>query len=114
MTAVTTVTALASAARTVSGTVDLGAVPGEASELAVYLEITAISGAGATITTTYQSSPDGVTFWDHTAGTAMTTVSKTLIKVPTVIGKYGRLSYVIAGTTPSITFSAVVEAKRLA
>lgn len=114
MTSTITVTAIPSAAYTASGTVDLGAVPDMASELAVYINLTALTGTTPVVTVTYQSSPDGVTFWDNTAGSAMSTVSKTLIKVPTVIGKYGRLSYVITGTTPSITFSAVVEAKRLA
>ena len=106
-------TAIPSSAYTASGTVDIGAIPDMAAELAVYINLTALTGTSPAVTVTYQSSPDGVTFWDHTAGSSMTAVSKTLIKVPNVIGKYGRLSYAITGTTPSITFSAVVEAKRL-
>ncbi|OYY34778.1 MAG: hypothetical protein B7X65_13655 [Polaromonas sp. 39-63-25] len=64
------------------------------------------------MTVTYQSSPDGVTFFDNTAGAAITAVGKQLIKVPSTIGGYGRLSYAISGTTPSFTFSAVAEYKR--
>jgi len=72
---------------------------------------TALPSAARTMT--YQSSPDGVSFFDNTAGATLTVVSKQLIKVPTVAGKFGRLSYAIGGTSPSFTFSAVVEAKRL-
>ena len=114
MTTIVVYTALASAARTTSGTVDLGAIPGESSELIVYLDATVVSGTTPSITVTYQSSPDGISFFDNVVGTAMTAVSKTMIKVPTTTGKFGRLSYAITGTTPSFTFSAVVEAKRLA
>ncbi|HQR98152.1 MULTISPECIES: hypothetical protein [unclassified Polaromonas] len=107
-----TFTALASAARTTSGTVDLDAVPSEYQELSVYLDVTATSGTSPSMTVTYQSSPDGVTFFDNTAGAAITAVGKQLIKVPSTIGGYGRLSYAISGTTPSFTFSAVAEYKR--
>lgn len=107
-----TSTALASAARTVSGTVDLGAIPAEFTELSIYLDATAVTGTSPTMTVTYQSSHDGVTFFDNTAGAAITAAGKQLIKVPSTIGGYGRLSYAISGTTPSFTFSAVVEAKR--
>lgn len=113
MTISVVVTALASAARTTSGTVDIGAIPGETSELIVYLDATVVSGTTPSMTVIYQSSPDGINFFDNTTGTAMTVVSKTIIKVPTTTGRFGRLSYTISGTTPSFTFSAVVEAKRL-
>lgn len=106
-----TSTALASAARTVSGTVDLGAIPAEYQELCVYIDVTAIAGT-PTMTVTYQSSHDGVTWFDNTSGAAITAVGKQLIKMANGIGGYGRLSYVIGGGTPSLTFSAVVEAKR--
>lgn len=105
-------TPLASAARTATGTVDLGAIPAEYIELSVYLDVTDVTGTTPTMTVTYQSSPDGVTFFDHTAGAAITVAGKQLIKVPTNIGSYGRLSYAIGGTAPSFTFKAVIEAKR--
>lgn len=112
MTTVTKVQALASAARTVSGTADIEAVPAEYGELIVYIDVTAIAGTSPSMTVTYQSSPDGVTFYDNTAGSAITATGRQMIKVPNCIGRYGRLSYAISGTSPSFTFSAVVDAKR--
>lgn len=103
---------LPSAARTVSGAQDLGALPGEQMEMLIYLDVTAVAGTTPSMTVTYQSSPDNVNFWDNTAGVAITAAGKQLIKVPATTGKFGRLSYAITGTTPSFTFSAVVEAKR--
>ena len=112
MTAIATTTALASAARTISGTVDLGSIPGEQYELLIYIDATVVTGTTPSLTVTYQSSPDGVNFWDNTAGSAIIVAGKQLIKIPSTTGKYGRLSYAISGTTPSFTFSVVVEAKR--
>ena len=112
MTATVTVTALASAALTVTGTVDLGTIAGEAMELNVYIDVTVVTGTTPSMTVTYQSSPDGVNFWDHTAGAAITAVGKQLIKIASNAGKYGRLAYAITGTTPSFTFSAIVGTKR--
>ena len=106
-------TILASAARTTSGTVDLGSLPGEASELNVYLDVTVVSGTSPSMTVTYQSSPDGTAFYDNSAGAAITATGRQLIKVAANSGKFGRLSYAISGTTPSFTFSAVVETKKL-
>lgn len=110
---ITKVAALASAARTVTGTVDLGTVPGEHTELLIYLNVTAVSGTTPSMTVTYQSSHDNTTFFDNTAGTAITVAGKQLIKITSGAGNWGRLSYAISGTTPSFTFTADVEAKRL-
>lgn len=107
----TVFTALASAAYTASGTADLGALPGDSDELTIYLNVTAVSGTTPSMTVTYQSSPDGVTYYDHTAGAAITAAGVQMIKIPTNSGTYGRISYAISGTTPSFTFSAVVEGK---
>lgn len=112
MTTTVTTTPIPSAAYTASGTADIGTIPGEQTELLVYIDATAVTGTTPSMTVIYQSSPDNVTFWDNTAGTAITAAGKQLIKVPSTTGKYGRLSYVITGTTPSFTFSAQVEAKR--
>lgn len=105
-------TTLASAARTTTGTVDMGAMPDGYTEAVIYLDVTAVAGTTPTMTVTYQSSPDGVTFYDHTAGAEITVAGKQRIAMPNTIGRYGRLSYVIGGTTPSFTFSAVSEFKR--
>lgn len=112
MTTVTKVTALPSAARTVSGTTDLGSLPGEHDELIIYIDVTAAAGTSPAMTVTYQSSPDGVAFFDNSAGAAIVAVGRQLIKLPNGTGNLGRLSYAISGTAPSFTFSAVVEAKR--
>lgn len=103
---------LASVARTVSGTADTGADPNEYTEAVIYIEVTAVAGTSPTMTVTYQSSPDGVTFYDHTAGASIIAVGKQRIALTNTIGKFGRLSYVIGGTAPSFTFSAISEFKR--
>lgn len=112
MTTVNKQTTLASAARTASGTADTGAVPVEYFEAVFYIDVTAVSGTTPSMTVTYQSSHDGVTFFDHTAGVEITAVGRQLIKVPNTIGSFGRLSYAVTGITPSFTFSAVSEFKR--
>lgn len=104
--------ALTDAFMTTSGSAALGAIPSEFDELSVYIDVTAVAGTAPSMTVTYQSSPDGVTWFDHTAGAAITAVGKQLLKVPNVIGGYGRLSWVITGTSPSFTFSAWAEFKR--
>ncbi len=109
--ATTVITALASAARTATGTVDLGAFPADADEINIYLNVTVVSGTSPSRTATYQCSPDGVTYYDHTAGAAITAAGNQVIKVATNTGTYGRISYAISGTTPSFTFSAVAENK---
>lgn len=105
-------TTLASAARTVTGSADIGAMPNEYTEAIVYIDVTAVEGTSPTMTVTYQSSPDGVTFYDHTAGAEITATGKQRIAMPNTIGRFGRLSYAIGGTNPSFTFSAVIEFKR--
>lgn len=103
---------LPSAARTVSGAADMGALPLEYAEISIYIDVTAVAGTSPTMTVTYQVSPDGVTYYDHTAGAALTAAGRQSIRLASNIGSYGRLSYVIGGTSPSFTFSAVVECKR--
>ena len=105
------VTALASAARTVTGTIDLGAIPGDYQELTVYIDVTAVGGTPS-MTSTYQSSPDGVTFYDQTAGAALTAVSRQAIRVAANAGVFGRVAYTISGAAASLTFTVVVEYKR--
>ncbi len=113
MSTITKIGALLSAARTASSFVSIGAVPGEHDELVVYINVTAVSGALAGLTVTYQSSPDDVTYYDHTSSSAITSTGRYMMRMPTCIGRFGRLSYVMTGTTPSFTFTADVEAKRL-
>lgn len=106
------VTALPSAARTVSGIVDLGALPGGFAEMNIYIDVTAAAGTSPSLIVTYQCSAGGFAFYDHTAGVAITAVGRQLLKLPNNIGNYGRIIYDITGTTPSFTFAVVAEAKR--
>lgn len=103
---------LASAARTATGAAAIDQAPSLFTEANIYVDVTAVSGTTPSMTVTYQTSPDGVTWYDNTAGSAITTSSRQLIKVPANLGVYGRLSYVISGTTPSFTFSAGFEGKK--
>lgn len=105
--------ALPSAARTTTGFVDLSALPQQYKELTVYIDATAVTGTSPSMTVTYQISPDGVAFYDHTAGVAITAAGRQSIRIPANIGAFGRIAYAISGTTPSFTFSASAELKRL-
>lgn len=104
--------ALASGAQTVSGTADIAALAEGFAEMNIYIAATAVTGTTPSMTVTYQCSHDGVTYFDHTAGTAITAAGNQLIKIPDNMGKFGRISYAISGTTPSFTFSVVAEVKR--
>jgi len=112
MTTAITQNTLASAARTTSGVVDLGASPAEYTEAVIYIDTTAAAGTTPSLTVMYQSSPDGITFYDHTAGVALTAAGRQAIRVTNAIGRFGRISYAITGTAPSFTFSVICEFKR--
>ena len=78
---------------------------GEYREAIFFLDLTAISGVGATLTVRLQYSPDNATWYESThAFTPRTTVGKQALPV-NVLGTYVRFDYTIVGTTPSITFS---------
>lgn len=106
------VSALTSAARTTSGSVALGALPAEYTELCVYINVTAISGTTPQMIVTYQSGPDAAIFYDNVAGSPIVQVGKQLLKVPSCVGRFGNIAYAISGTSPSFTFTVTVEAKR--
>lgn len=103
--------ALASGAQTVSGTADIAALAEGFAEMNIYIAVTAVSGTPSMVVT-YQCSHDGVAYFDHTSGAALTVAANQLIKIPDNMGKFGRISYAISGGTPSLTFSVVVEVKR--
>ena len=81
---------------------------GTGDELAVMLDVTAVSGTTPSMTVSVQWSNDGSTWFTadpadaFTAITAATKVTKSF----TIKGLYARLNYAITGTTPSFTFSA--------
>jgi hypothetical protein len=83
-------TTLASAARTASGSAVITGDFGEVSSVIVYTRITAISGAGASLTVALEDNPDGGSVWYPPFGTGL------------------RLVYTLAGTSPSVTFQCQI------
>ena len=81
---------------------------GTGDEVAVMLDVTAVSGTTPSMTVSVQWSNDGSTWFSadpadsFTAITAATKVTKSFV----IKGLYARLSYAITGTTPSFTFAA--------
>lgn len=113
MTVQRTITILPSAARTASGTADIGDSAAEFDSVDIFLDVTAASGTSPSLIATYQASVDGGTTWfDVTSGAAITAAGKQIINVSSRLGALGRLSYAITGTTPSFTFSAVSQFRR--
>jgi len=101
-------------ARSTGGTTNVFRVD-EAIEALLFVRVTAVSGTTPTLDIKVQTSPDLVNFFDLPAAFA------TISTVPTVdnpaplkllnFGKWIRVKYVIAGTTPSFTFSLHVARK---
>jgi hypothetical protein len=106
------VTLLAATALTVTGQTT-GMDVGGADTLRCQVQVSAVSGTTPSITVTVQTSHDnGVTDAWRTAGAAygaITTVSNSPYQC-FVIDRYVRVSYVISGTTPSLTTAVVAEA----
>lgn len=101
-------TTVSSSARTANG--NSAAIPlGDlGQQLAVLVNVTAVSGTSPSMTLSIEWSPDGVTFYKSdpvdtfTAITATTTAVKTFaVKAP-----FYHLVWTITGTTPSFTFAA--------
>ncbi len=106
------VTVLASGALTASGqsaAIDVGG----ASTLRAQVQVSAVGGSTPSITVTIQTSHDaGATDAWRTAGTAYTAITA-VGNSPWqsfVVDRYVRVSYVISGTTPSLTTTVVGEA----
>ena len=97
-------TLLASAAHSVSGQSVIKNA-GEYGEAIFFLDVTAISGSGATLEARLQYSSDNAEWFDSAhAFTPRTSTGKQALPV-SVLGTYIRFDYTITGTTPSITFS---------
>jgi hypothetical protein len=87
-----------------SGLFDIGT----GDDLAVMLDVTAVSGTTPNMTVSVQWSNDGSTWFTADPAdtfTALTAAGK-VTKLFTIKGLYARLSYAITGTTPSFTFAA--------
>jgi|SRR5215469_10723831 hypothetical protein len=106
------ITLLTSAARTTSGASDGTSAAAEFREANVLLDITAVSGTSPSMTVTVESSPDGTSWFAHTAFPAKTAAGKDILKLGN-LGSALRVSYAITGTTPSFTFSVVLDGKRV-
>lgn len=103
----TPLTVLASAARTATG--QSTAFPcGTGDDVAIFVDITAVSGTSPSMTVNVEWSNDNSTWFvadPADAFTAQTAVGKK-VKSFTVKGQYARLNFTISGTSPSFTFSA--------
>jgi len=78
-------------------------------KIRLIVSVTAISGASASLTVAYQESVDGVTLNPTPALTtsALTATGETWVAAATgPIYNTGELVCTVAGTTPSVTFSA--------
>lgn len=81
---------------------------GTGDDLAVMIDLTAVSGTSPNMTVSVQWSNDGSVWFNADpadAFTALTAAGK-VTKLFTVKGLYARLNYTITGTTPSFTFAA--------
>lgn len=81
---------------------------GTGDDLAVMLDVTAVTGTTPSLTVTVQWSNDGTTWFNADTPdtfTAITAAGK-VTKLFTVKGLYARLNYAITGTTPSFTLAA--------
>ena len=78
--------------------------------------VTAISGAGASLTVVMQSKDEAGNYFNHVTGTPISSASQQIANIGPgctsnlVIGRISRLNFVIAGTTPSVTFEATLYA----
>lgn len=101
-----------SAARTTSGNSGIITGYGPATALRVQLNVTAASGTSPTLNVVVEDSLDGTTF--NTIGTfaQKTAVSREVINITTPFSDRLRVTWTIAGTTPSFTF--VVDANATA
>ena len=73
------------------------------------VDITAISGTSASLTVAFNESPDGATVNPTAVLTtaALTATGEVWVAAPTgPVFNEGQFSFTVAGTTPSVTFSA--------
>lgn len=71
-----------------------------------YLNVTAVSGAGASATVVVQGSSNGTSGWAAVATfTAATSTGAQRVAVSGSVARYLRATWTVAGSTPSITFT---------
>jgi len=105
-----TITLTSSSARTADG--ESAAYDVERfTEALLFIDTTAVSGSAPTLDFDLESGPaDDETGFLHTEPAQITGTGKTLVKL-TNLGKWLKLSWDIAGTTPSFTFEAKITLK---
>ncbi len=104
-------TLVPSAARTTSGNSSVIDGYGPAKTLRVQLNVTAASGTSPTLNVLIEDSLDGTTFNTIGSFTQKTTVSREVLNITTPFADRLRVSWTIAGTTPSFTFAVDVNAE---
>lgn len=104
-------TVVTSAARTATG--NSGVLPnyGAANTLRCQLDVTAASGTTPTLNVIVEDTLDGTTF--NTVGTfaQKTAAGREVINITAPFSDRLRVTWTIAGTTPSFTFSVVIDGK---
>ena len=106
------ITPQASAAQTASGSgsaIDLQPDGVELRRSAQLLLVVAAVSAGASLTVTVQTSPDGTT-WSNVDSFQAVTAASRLRRWFGDFERYVRVSWVITGTLPSVTFSVAGKA----
>jgi hypothetical protein len=105
-----TVTLLASAARTT--TASAAAVTGFAAarQLVLQLQVTAASGTAPTLDVVVQDTVDGTNYATIATFAQTAVVSKEVIRLATPFTDSLRVVYTIGGVTPSFTFSVLTWA----
>lgn len=105
-----TVTLLASAARTT--TASATAIPGfaAAAKLVLQLNVTAASGTAPTLDVVVQDTVDGTNYSTIATFTQATAVTREVIRLSTPFTDSLRVVYTIGGVTPSFTFAVVTWA----
>jgi hypothetical protein len=100
-----TVTLLASAARTATASAAGVAGFAAANNLVLQLEVTAASGTLPTLDLVVQDTVDGTNYSTIATFAQKLTTGREVIRVATPFTDTLRVSYEIGGTTPSFTFS---------
>lgn len=77
----------------------------------IFVDVTAVSGSSPTLDITIQDSPDdGTTWFTHSTVSQITATGQSVISI-TNFGKTIRANCVIAGATPSFTFTIDIVGK---
>lgn len=107
---VTKITQLLASAKRTAETYNSAVVNvGQLTEAEIFMDVTAET-ATATLNVTIQTSPDGTTWYTHTALTEITAAGQ-YVKRISIIGHYLRTVNVVAGAGADFTFSSTIVAK---